>query len=74
MGSTEHERSRLTVCLAAKGDGTKLPPLVLIKGVRPLKNVPVGVYVLMTPAGWANQMVIEHWFRVIWRKIALDIF
>ena len=34
MGSTGNEKSRITVCLAAMADGTKLPPFVLIKGVR----------------------------------------
>lgn len=68
MGSTGHEKSRITVCLAAMGDGTKLHPLVLLKGVRPPKNIPLGVYVLMTPAAWSNESVIEHWLKVIWRR------
>lgn len=68
MGSTGHEKSRITVCLAAMGDGTKLPPLVLWKGVRPLKDVPLGIYVQMTPAAWANEAVIEQWLKLVWRR------
>lgn len=40
MGSTGCEKSRITVCLTAMGDGAKLLPLVLLKGVWPIKDVP----------------------------------
>ena len=29
-----HERSCVSVCLAAKGDGTKLPPYIVAKGAK----------------------------------------
>ena len=35
LQTTGHEKSRVTVMLAALADGTKLPPMVLFKGVRP---------------------------------------
>jgi hypothetical protein len=49
VATTGHEKERLTVTLAAYADGTKLPPLVHLPGVRPLpKNeVPNGVVVFM---------------------------
>ena len=28
--STGHEKSRVSVCLAAKADGTRLPPMFLV--------------------------------------------
>ncbi len=68
MASTGNEKSRLTVMLAAMADGTKLPPMVLVKGVRPLKDVPPGVIVTMTPHAWANAEVVKQWLRQVWRK------
>jgi hypothetical protein len=68
MTSTGHEKSRITVCLAALADGTKLLPLVLMKGVRPLKDVPTGVVVRMTPKSWADESVMKFWLHTIWRK------
>jgi len=32
LKSTGHEKSRVSVCLAAKADGTKLKPMVVFKG------------------------------------------
>ena len=32
MKSTGHEKSRISVCLTAKGDGTKLKPFIVFKG------------------------------------------
>ena len=60
MQTTGHEKSRVTVTLAALADGTKLPPMVLFKGVRPLKDVPAGIFVKMTPQAWANKEVIKE--------------
>ena len=34
MASTGHEKEKLTVMLAAMADGTKLLPMVILKGVR----------------------------------------
>ena len=32
LKSTGHEKARVSVCLAAKADGTKLKPMVVFKG------------------------------------------
>ena len=71
MATTGHEKERLTVTLAAYADGTKLPPLVHLPGVRPLpKNeVPNGVVVFMCGSGkksWANEESINFWLKRIW--------
>lgn len=68
MGSTGHEKSRVTVCLAAMADGTKLLPLVLMKGVRPLKDIPTGILVKMTPKGWADEKTMQFWLKNVWRQ------
>ena len=31
---TSHEKARVSVCLAAKADGTKLKPMVVFKGAK----------------------------------------
>ena len=71
VATTGHEKERLTVTLAAYADGTKLPPLVHLPGVRPLpKNeVPNGVVVFMCGSGkksWANEESINFWLKRIW--------
>ena len=51
--TTGHEKSRITVCLAAMADGRKLQPLVF-KGKRmpqELKKV-TGVHIALTHNGW----------------------
>ena len=55
MDSTGHEKTRLNVCLGAMADGTKLLPLVLLKGVRPPKDIPTGIVVKMTPKAWQTK-------------------
>ena len=32
LKTTGHEKSRVSVCLAAKADGTKLKPMLVLKG------------------------------------------
>lgn len=34
LKTTGHEKSRVSVCLAAKADGTKLKPMVVFKGAK----------------------------------------
>lgn len=68
MGSTSHEKTRITVCLAAMADGTKLMPLVLLKGVRPPKDIPTGIVVKMTPKAWADEEAMVFWLRNVWRQ------
>ena len=37
--TTGHEKQRITVCLAVRGDGTKLPPFVVLPGVKVPKTI-----------------------------------
>ena len=54
--STGAEKRRLRVVLAATADGQMLPPMVIFKGKRKLKNIDVypghGLYVFKLKAGW----------------------
>lgn len=49
-------------------DGTKLLPLVLLKGVRPPKDIPTGVIIKMTPKAWADENGMIFWLRNVWRQ------
>ena len=68
MKTTGYEKSRITVMLAAMADGTKLPPMVLFKGVRPPKEIPLGIHIKMTPKATSNTEVMQHWLHNVWRK------
>ena len=69
--STGHEKEKLTVTLSAYADGTKLPPLVHLSGVRPppKNEIPAGVVIYMCGAGkksWANEESINFWLKRVW--------
>jgi hypothetical protein len=69
--STGHEKEKLTVTLSAYADGTKLPPLVHLSGVRPppKNEIPTGVVIYMCGAGkksWANEDSINFWLKRVW--------
>ena len=46
--TTRHDKDKVTVMLAALGDGTKSAPLVIFKGVRAPKNVPNRIVLAMS--------------------------
>ena len=50
--TTGHDKDKVTVMLAALGDGTKIAPLMIFKGVRPPKNIVNGGVVAMSRNGW----------------------
>jgi hypothetical protein len=55
--STSHEKTRITICLAAVADGRKFPPLIVFKGKRmprELKDV-TGAYIELTHNGWMQE-------------------
>lgn len=68
MKTTGHEKFRITVILGAMADGTKKKPLVILKGVRPPKNIPNGLLVHMHQKAWANEEIILYWLRNVWGK------
>ena len=70
LKTTGHEKDRITVALAAMANGKKLPPFVILKGVRPPKkeDVPSSIRVYMTSNGWMNEQASEYWVRNIWKN------
>lgn len=63
-------KKRITVKLAAYSDGTKLLPLILLPGIRPMKKdeIPssIQVYCGSGRKSSADEDSIKHWLRVIW--------
>ena len=69
MQTTGHDKDKVTVILAALGDGTKLPPFVIFKVVRPPKKVPSGIIVAMSENGWNNENITELWLEKCWGRL-----
>ena len=68
LKTTGHEKSHLTVVLAAKADGTKLKPFVVFKGVvREVKAMQSigGVVVASSKNGWMNDDVTADWLQKV---------
>lgn len=67
--TTGHDKDKVTVMLGALADGTKLPPLVIFKGVRPPKYVPSGIVVAMSKNGWNNEEITKLWLEKCWGRL-----
>lgn len=66
MKSTGHEKSRVSVCLAAKADGTKLKPMIVFKGaVRETKvlseEFKSKAVIASSPNAWMNTELTHVW-------------
>ena len=68
LKTTGHEKQRVTVMLAGLADGTKLPPVVILKGVRLPREIPSGIVVEMAPKSWATEQIILTWLNKVWKK------
>ncbi|KAM4625025.1 uncharacterized protein ACJ7VT_003510 [Polymixia lowei] len=68
LKTTGHEKSHLTVVLAAKADGTKLKPYVVFKGgireVKAMRNIS-GVVVASSKNGWMNDNLTADWLQKV---------
>ena len=71
--TTGHEKQRITVCLAAMTDGTKLPPFVVLKGKRMPKDVACipNVIVRMSKNAWMDENLTSEWVDKIWKGVPL---
>ena len=67
--TTGHNKDKVTVMLAALGDGTKIAPLMIFKGVRPPKNIVNGVVVAMSRNGWNNEEITKVWLEKCWGRL-----
>lgn len=66
--TTGHEKNRITVCLAAKADGTKLRPYIVIPGKKVCRELEQmeGVVVVASPNGWMNETLTLDWINRVW--------
>eukprot|EP00731_Ephydatia_muelleri_P005635 Em0002g1811a len=63
-----HDKQRITICLAAFADGTKLKPFVVFKGKRipkEISNVHAAV-IKMSDNGWMNEDLTMEWIATVW--------
>ncbi|KAK7130470.1 hypothetical protein R3I93_019960 [Phoxinus phoxinus] len=74
LKTTGHEKSHLTVVLAAKADGTKLKPFVVFRGaIREVKAMQqeISRAVIATSAnGWMNDDLTTAWLRSVVGKFS----
>ncbi|XP_059360635.1 uncharacterized protein LOC132098591 [Carassius carassius] len=72
LKTTGHEKSRLTVVLAAKADGTKLKPYIVFKGGtkegKLMQNIS-GVVVAASKIGWMNEELTADWLQRVVGKL-----
>ena len=67
--TTGHEKSRVSVCLAAKADGAKLPPFIVFKGAKretaaldkEIKNCCIASF----PNAWMNTELTYVWVNKV---------
>jgi hypothetical protein len=68
--TTGHEKNRVSVCLSAMADGSKLPPLIIFKGKRfpqELKDIQ-GVVIAMSDNGWMKPETTKMWIDKVWKN------
>ena len=68
IATTGHDKQRITICLAAFADGTKLKPFVVFKGKRipkEISNVHAAV-IKMSDNGWMNEDLTMEWIATVW--------
>jgi hypothetical protein len=72
--STGHDKSRFTVCLTAKADGSKCKPLIVFKGKRIDKELTkvTGVIIKMASNGWMNEELTQQYLSDVIGPLAFQ--
>ena len=75
LKTTGHEKVRVSVCLSAKADGTKLKPMIVLvvqieNQKLSLKNLTVVVFVASSKNAWMNEELTLVWVEKILRKFS----
>ena len=70
--STGHLKSKVTVMLAAKADGRKLKPFIVLKGKRIPKELTDfrDGEIFMSESGWMTENATIEWVRKIWASFS----
>ena len=72
--TTGHEKSRVTVVLAAKANGSKLSPFIVFNGKRVDKGLQKvsGVVCAYSGYGWMNEDLTHTWLNKVWGTLAFS--
>ena len=78
LKTTGHEKSKVSVCLTAKADGTKLKPFIVFPGAKKetkqlneeFKNK---CYVVSPVNGWMNEDLTRDWVRGVSGKFSFTL-
>jgi DDE superfamily endonuclease/Tc5 transposase DNA-binding domain len=62
--STGYESARVTCVLAIRFDGTKVPPLIILKGKADRMSFHDGVHIFETEKAWSTQQAIRKWVEM----------
>lgn len=67
-------RNQVTVVLAAKANGSKLPPFIVFKGKRVDKGLEkvTGVVCVYSENGWMNEDLTHRWLKKVWGTLAFS--
>ena len=64
--STGSDKKHLTVVLAVSSDGDALPPMIIFKGVRPLKlETSSGTLVAVQKKAWMDEILMHRWIEEV---------
>ena len=64
--STGSDNKHLTVVLAVSSDGDALPPMIIFKGVRPLKlETSSGTLVAVQKKAWMDETLMHRWIEEV---------
>ena len=72
--TTGHEKSRVTVVLASKANGSKLSPFIVFKGKRVDKGLQKVIAVMCASSGngWINEDLTHTWLNKVWGALAFS--
>jgi hypothetical protein len=64
-----HGKSHYTVVLSCCADGTKLPPLIILKRKTvPKDKIPQGIVLHVQEKGWMDENGMKLWLEKVWAK------
>ena len=70
--TTWHEKNRITVCLCAKADGTKMKPYIVVPAAKVPKDLEdmSGVVIAASKNGWMSDELTKDWINRVWRNLS----
>ena len=76
---TNNEKKRISVLLAVRGDGRKLKPLIVFKGVsnarvsQEVRNYDDDISLHTAQAkAWTDEDVLKYWYKNVWREATAE--